>query len=48
MDHATEVLAYRVTYGITDQSLALGAAPDGYVPRRTEWHRDLIEKLRRW
>ncbi|MFH8411367.1 hypothetical protein ACH4FX_42420 [Streptomyces sp. NPDC018019] len=43
MDHATEVLAYRVTYGITDQALALGAAPEKYVPRRTEWHRELIK-----
>ncbi|WP_199830059.1 hypothetical protein [Streptomyces rimosus] len=48
MDHATQVLAYRVTYGITDQAVALGAAPDEYVPRRTEWHRELITNLRRW
>jgi chromosome segregation ATPase len=48
MDHATEVLAYRVTYGVTDQAVALGAAPDEYVPRRTEWHRELIKNLRRW
>ncbi|MFB7852349.1 hypothetical protein ACFC34_35775 [Streptomyces sp. NPDC056053] len=48
MDHATQVLAYRVTYGITDQAVALGPAPDEYVPRRTEWHRELVEGLRRW
>lgn len=48
MDHATQVLAYRVTYGITDQVVALGAAPDEYVPRRTEWHRELVKNLRRW
>ncbi|MFD4543499.1 hypothetical protein [Streptomyces bauhiniae] len=48
MDHATQVLAYRVTYGITDQAVALGAAPDEYVPRRTEWHRELTKGLRRW
>ncbi|MGW3494842.1 CopG family transcriptional regulator [Streptomyces sp. NPDC001020] len=40
MDLATQVLAYRVTYGITDQVVALGAAPDEYVPHRTwnGWH----------
>nr|WP_239135452.1 hypothetical protein [Streptomyces sp. SID12488] len=48
MDHATQVLAYRVTYGITDQAVALGAAPEEYVPRRTEWHRELAKDLRRW
>ncbi|MFD4260707.1 hypothetical protein ACFWR9_24570 [Streptomyces sp. NPDC058534] len=48
MDHATQFLAYRVTYGITDQAVALGAAPDEYVPRRTEWHRELTKDLRRW
>ncbi|MGC5041038.1 hypothetical protein ACLQ2C_36485 [Streptomyces sp. DT73] len=48
MDHATQVLAYRVTYGVTDQAVALGATPDKYVPRRTEWRRELLEKLRRW
>ncbi|MFB7919561.1 hypothetical protein [Streptomyces sp. NPDC056061] len=46
--HATQVLAYRVAYGITDQVVALGAAPDEYVPRRTEWHRALVKNLRRW
>ncbi|WP_187438426.1 hypothetical protein [Streptomyces sp. sk2.1] len=48
MDHAARVLAHRVTYRITDQAVALGAAPDTYVPRRTEWHRELVEGLRRW
>ncbi|WP_327372361.1 hypothetical protein [Streptomyces sp. NBC_01217] len=48
MDHATQVLAYRVTYGVTDQAVALGAAPDEYVPRRTEWHRELTKDLCRW
>nr|WP_168723185.1 hypothetical protein [Streptomyces sp. SAT1]ANO42851.1 hypothetical protein A8713_037045 [Streptomyces sp. SAT1] len=36
MDQATQVLAYRVTYGITDQVVALGAMPNEYIPRRTE------------
>ncbi|WP_333751505.1 hypothetical protein [Streptomyces sp. IBSBF 2394] len=48
MDLATQVLAYRITYGITDQVVALGPAPDEYVPRRTEWHRELTKDLRRW
>ncbi|GAA2264904.1 hypothetical protein GCM10010232_66370 [Streptomyces amakusaensis] len=48
MDLATQVLAYRVTYEITDQAVALGPAPDTYVPRRTEWHRELTKDLRRW
>ncbi|MFI9630816.1 hypothetical protein [Streptomyces sp. NPDC052042] len=48
MDLATEVLAYRVTYEITDQAVALGSAPDAYVPRRTEWHREITKDLRRW
>ncbi|MFC8223756.1 hypothetical protein ACFUTY_37010 [Streptomyces sp. NPDC057362] len=48
MDLATQVLAYRITYGITDQVVALGPAPDEYVPRRTEWHRDLTKDLRCW
>ncbi|WP_410540127.1 hypothetical protein [Streptomyces sp. KL2] len=48
MDLATQVLAYRVAYGITDQVVALGPAPDEYVPRRTEWHSELTKDLRRW
>ncbi|MFF0116769.1 hypothetical protein [Streptomyces prasinus] len=48
MDLATQVLAYRVTYGITDQVVALGPAPDEYVPRRTEWYGELTKELRRW
>ncbi|MEU9263271.1 hypothetical protein AB0D68_33150 [Streptomyces sp. NPDC048212] len=48
MDHATQVLAYRVTYEITDQAVALGPPPAAHVPRRTEWHRELTKDLRRW
>ncbi|MFJ8596860.1 hypothetical protein [Streptomyces sp. NPDC093598] len=48
MDLATQVLAYRVIYGITDQVVALGPAPDDHVPRRTEWYRELTKDLRRW
>ncbi|WP_199781419.1 hypothetical protein [Streptomyces sp. SPB074] len=48
MELAAQVLAYRVTYEITDQVVALGAKPGTYVQRRTEWHRELTEGLRRW
>ncbi|MFE7918098.1 hypothetical protein [Streptomyces sp. NPDC057398] len=48
MDLATQVLAYRVTYGITDHAVALGPAPNEYVPRRTEWYGELTKDLRRW
>ncbi|PRH79261.1 hypothetical protein C6N75_10575 [Streptomyces solincola] len=44
LDLATQVLAY----GVTDQVVALGPAPDEYLPRRTEWHGELVENLRRW
>jgi hypothetical protein len=49
MDAATDVLAYRVTYQITDPVVALGTPPDGHrAPRRTAWHQDLTRELRRW
>ncbi|WNZ06410.1 CopG family transcriptional regulator [Streptomyces sp. 11x1] len=49
MDAATDVLAYRVTYQITDPVVALGTPPDGHrAPRRTEWHQELTRVLRRW
>ncbi|WP_308014157.1 hypothetical protein [Streptantibioticus parmotrematis] len=48
IDLATEILAYRITYQITDQVVALDLAPDGDVPRRTQWYRELTAGLRRW
>ncbi|MGW7673741.1 hypothetical protein ACWGJX_42690 [Streptomyces sp. NPDC054775] len=49
MDAATDVLAYRVTYRITDPVIALGAPPDGHrTSRRTAWHQELTRELRRW
>ncbi|WP_231905822.1 CopG family transcriptional regulator [Streptomyces davaonensis] len=49
MDAATDVLAYRVTYRITDPVVALGTPPDGQrAPRRTAWHQELTRELRRW
>ncbi|UXY33255.1 CopG family transcriptional regulator [Streptomyces sp. HUAS TT20] len=49
MDAATDVLAYRVTYQITDPVVALGTPPDGHrTSRRTAWHQELTRELRRW
>ena len=49
MDAATDVLAYRLTYRITDPVVALGTPPDGHrAPRRTAWHQELTRELRRW
>lgn len=48
LEAATAVLAYRVTYEITDQVLALGEEPEGYEPARQRWRREISEDLRRW
>ena len=48
MDLATQVLAYRITYEVTDKVVALGPEPDRRVPRRTAWHRELTTGLRGW
>ncbi|MGI5430829.1 hypothetical protein [Streptomyces sp. CA-179760] len=48
LDLATRVLAYRATYEITDQVVALGPEPDDYVPRRTLWFNDLTRELKNW
>ncbi|MDF4254606.1 hypothetical protein [Streptomyces sp. WMMB303] len=48
MDLATQVLAYRVTYTITDHVLALGPEPDQHEPRRISWHHQLTRALNRW
>ncbi|MFJ9634955.1 hypothetical protein ACIRU8_45420 [Streptomyces sp. NPDC101175] len=47
-DLAVQVLAYRITYGITDQVVALGPEPHAYGPRRTPWFHELTQKLKRW
>ncbi|MEU2931046.1 hypothetical protein ABZ636_39560 [Streptomyces sp. NPDC007251] len=47
-DLATQVLAYRVTYEITDQVVGLGPEPYEYGARRTQWYRELVKELRRW
>ncbi|MDV9186835.1 hypothetical protein R6L23_01055 [Streptomyces sp. SR27] len=48
MELATQVMAYRVTYEVTDQALALGPKPVATGLRRTQWHQELAEALRRW
>ncbi|MFI0220124.1 CopG family transcriptional regulator [Streptomyces lydicus] len=49
MGTATDLLAYRITYGVADPVVALGDKPDGHrQPRRMAWHRQLSSDLRRW
>ncbi|MEU2874415.1 CopG family transcriptional regulator [Streptomyces olivoreticuli] len=48
MDTATDALAYRATYQVTDPVVALGPELEEYVPRRASWHRELTKELRRW
>jgi hypothetical protein len=46
MDTATEVLAFRLTYGITNPAVALGSPPTEEHPQhRREWYRDLNRLL---
>ncbi|MET0419812.1 MAG: hypothetical protein ABW022_27660 [Actinoplanes sp.] len=45
MDTATSLLAYRVTYGVTDPAVALGRHRHD-DPRRQAWHDDLEARLR--
>jgi hypothetical protein len=47
MDAATGLLAYRVTYAVTDPIVALGAEPsDRHSQRRRAWHQQLKRLLR--
>ncbi|MEU8437625.1 CopG family transcriptional regulator [Streptomyces sp. NPDC029216] len=49
LETALDVLAYRVTYRITDPVLALGGSPDGRdEPRRAAWFDGLGRALRDW
>ncbi|MGW1917010.1 hypothetical protein ACWCQS_41635 [Streptomyces sp. NPDC002076] len=48
LETATEVLLYRLTYGVTDQVVALGAKPSDTDQRRRAWYDRLHEVLRRW
>lgn len=48
-DLAVQLLAYRLTYAVTDQHQALGDEPDNAEsPRRRQWYRDLVRELRDW
>jgi hypothetical protein len=47
MDVATDLLAYRVTYGVDDPASALGPEPTVEASaRRRAWHQQLRRKLR--
>ncbi|MFH8753668.1 CopG family transcriptional regulator [Streptomyces rimosus] len=49
LDAATDVLAYRATYKVTDPVVALGPPPDGpRNSRRALWYKELKQELRRW
>ena len=46
-DLAVQLLAYRLTYAVTDQHQALGDEPgNSESPRRRQWYRDLVRELR--
>jgi hypothetical protein len=50
MDVAAGLLAYRITYGVTDPADAVGEVPSGAGERRRRWHADLgrgVRELRR-
>jgi hypothetical protein len=49
MDAATDLLAYRMTYQVTDKVVALGEPSSGSAaPHRRSWHQDLTQELKRW
>lgn len=48
LDIATEVVAYRITYKVTDPLLALGAKPDTNTQDQYRWHQQLADQLRRY
>ncbi|MFE2584568.1 hypothetical protein [Streptomyces sp. NPDC059378] len=48
LEAATSLLAYRITYNITDQVLALGEEPDDDDPGHDQWRQELTEALHRW
>lgn len=49
MDAGMQVLAYGITYDITDPVVALGRSPDGQrEPRRASWYQELKKTLRPW
>ncbi|MGH3998950.1 MAG: hypothetical protein ACRDTJ_16020, partial [Pseudonocardiaceae bacterium] len=48
LDIATEVVAYRITYRVTDPVLALGTTPDTNTQDQYQSHQELAGKLRRY
>ncbi|WP_431040459.1 hypothetical protein ACQUSR_00105 [Streptomyces sp. P1-3] len=46
LETATQVMLYRLTYGITDPVVALGHKPAG--GRRAEWYEQMAKDLRHW
>lgn len=48
LDIATQVVAYRITYKVTDPVLALGAKPDRNSQDQYRWHQQLADQLRRY
>jgi hypothetical protein len=46
LDTATEVIAYRITYRVTDPVLALGAPPNPSTPNQYQRHQKLAGQLR--
>ncbi|OEJ21734.1 hypothetical protein AS594_39155 [Streptomyces agglomeratus] len=49
IEAATDFLAYRITYQVTDKVVALGTAPSKSAePIRRTWHKELTEELKRW
>jgi hypothetical protein len=48
-DLTVQLLAYRITYAVTDPHQALGDEPgSAESPRRRQWYRDLVRELRDW
>jgi hypothetical protein len=48
-DFASDLFAYRITYGVTGGAPTLGAAPTSeHSPRRRHWHAELVRRLAAW
>ena len=49
LDLACQLLAYRITYSVSDLAEPLGAEPTlDHSPRRRHWHRELAHQLVSW
>jgi hypothetical protein len=48
-DFASDLLAYRITYGVTGSTESLGRAPTSeHSPRRRRWYAELRQRLKAW